>query len=274
MTAALRVWFVILFFATGVQAQTPEPLVLYDDFSGERIAPEKWFGGGGGQPLDVRRGLHGSRLRLSSRSYARTDSDEGSVFAQVFLGFANPLPITAIAVTARVRDFEVPQCATNHDPGFVAAQLFGTFFNAEGATPNSHVNDVAVAIDIVRSAEVLDTERLFQINAAVLHCRNANCSDVTVLNAQTLGSVRRGDDVRLQVRWEPANDRFAFQRDDEAEAFATYIVPDAAPPGLSNKLLGVNTGVPNCSTEPRPSGLITVLVDEVFVNQSAIRSPR
>lgn len=271
MTAALRGAVVILFLATGVHAQTPEPLVLYDDFSGERISPERWFGGGGGQPLDVQRVLHGNRLRLSSRSYARTDSDEGSEFGQMFLGFANPLSVTAIAVTTRIKDFEVPQCSTNSDVGFVATQVFGTFFNTGTATPNSHVNDVAVAIDVVRSAAVLDNERQFRINAAILLCRNANCFDVTVLNAQSLGSVRQGDDVRLQVRWEPANDRFAFQRDDETETFAMYTVPDTAPPGLSNKLVGVNIGVPNCQTEPRPSGLITVLVDDVFVNQSAIR---
>jgi hypothetical protein len=250
-----------------------EPLVLYDDFeSGARINPEKWFGGGGARPvLDVRRAQAGGRLRLQNRSYAATDTNVGSQTGQVFVGFTNPSAVRAIQATLEVETFEVHACAGNSVPGRASAQIFGSFFNSAIRTPNSHVNDVAVALDVVRGTDSPDPKSTLQINAGVLVCATPDCSQADVIGAANLGPVLRGESVTLKVEWDPQNDRFIVQRGQRPEVSLFYTVPDSSPAGLANKILALNTTVPNCTAAPRPTGLVRISVEQVLVNQSAAK---
>jgi hypothetical protein len=249
----------------------PNSMVLYDDFNSRRLDPAKWFGGGGSDPtLDVVRRTNEGRLRLLNRAYAGTDSDSASRFGIVFVGFTQPSAITSVQTTVRISGSAVEGCSTNPTSGVTAAQIFGTFFNAGTPAPNSHLNDVAVAIDIARQSDSTDPKDVFQINAAVLLCQTtADCSEVTVLNAHNLGSVARKAPVTIRVQWQPDSDRFVFQRDSEPEVFSPYLVSDTFPPGFANKLLGAYNVVPNCTTERRPTGSMDVTFDNVYVNQSA-----
>ena len=255
----------------------PEPprelLALYDDFEGEgRIDPDKWFGGGGGRPvLEVRRTQAGGRLRLFSQSYAATDANTGSQTGQVFVGFSNPSAVRAIQATIEIESFEARACADNSQPGRVSAQIFGSFFNSGVRTPNSHVNDVAVALDVVRATDSTDPRSTLQIHAGVLMCTTPDCSQADVIAAASLGPVLRGELVTLKVEWDPQNDRFIVQRNEAPEVFLSYTVADSSPAGLVNKIIALNSTVPNCTRAPRPTGRFSVSVERVLVNESAAR---
>jgi hypothetical protein len=72
------------------------------------------------------------------------------------------------------------------------------------------------------------------------------------------------------MQWDPANDRFIFQRDADPEVFLPYTVSDAA--SASNAAKGVNVldAVPNCTIGPRSVGFINAFFDDVSVNESAV----
>jgi hypothetical protein len=111
---------------------------------------------------------------------------------------------------------------------------------------------------------------VLRINAGVLLCSNAQCSDGTTLAGGPLGTVAAGVAVTIRVQWEPANDRFVFQRGNRPELFAPYTVSDVAPAGNPNKILAVNASVPNCTVTPRPTTVMSASFDDVFLNVSAI----
>lgn len=257
-------------------APPPEPpreaLVLYDDFeSGTRIDPTKWTGGGGGRPLDMRRTQSAGQVRMLNQSYGGTAGDAGSETSQVSLRFANPASVTAIQATFAVEEIDLVGCASNPERGQVWAQMFGSFFNSGVRTPESHVGDVAIAIDVVRVAGSTDRSRVLHINAGVLVCATQNCGRADVVGAANLGTVLRGDPVTLKVEWDPRNDRFIVQRDSGPELSLAYTVPDSSPPGLANKIIGVNATVPNCTALPMPTSRGRVALDQVLVNASAAR---
>jgi hypothetical protein len=250
-----------------------EPLVLYDDFeNGGQIDPGKWFGGGGARPvLDVRRAQAGGRLRLLNHTYAASDTNTGSQTGQVFLGLTRPSAVRAIQATLEVEAFEAPSCPDHPQPGRVSAQIFGSFFNSALRTPNSHVNDVAVSLDVARASDSTDPRGRLRINAGVLVCATPDCSQANVIAAASLGTVVRGESVTLKVEWDPQNDRFIVQRDQRPEVSLSYTVPDLSPPGLANKILALNSTVPNCTATSRPTGLIRISAEHVLVNESAAR---
>jgi hypothetical protein len=266
-----------IFIGTATVQQNPEPprepLVLYDDFeTGARMNPEKWFGAGGERPvLDVRRAQADGQLRLLNRSYSATSTNAGAQTGQIFVGFTDPSAVRAIQATLEIETFENRACAANPQVGRVSTQIFGSFFNSGIPTPNSHVNDVAVSVDVSQATDSRDPRGTLQVNASVLICTVPNCSQANVIAGAALGPVPRGTPVTLKVEWDPRNNRFIVQRDQLPEVFLSYTVPDSSPPGLANKIIALNTTVPNCTTAPRPTGFVRASVEHVFVNQSAVR---
>jgi hypothetical protein len=244
----------LLLVLGGAHGRTQEPLALYDDFSSPRIDPDRWIGGGGGDPsLDVVRRVRFGELRLFNRSYAQTDSNLGSRLGQVAAAFTNQRAITAIQATVRVDALATRACSANETAGRAFAQLFGSYFNSATPIPNSHLNDVAAIVDITRSSDSLDPPNVLRINAGVLLCSTPQCSDGTTLAGSPLGTVAAGVPVTIRVQWEPANDRFVFQRGNRPAVFALYTVSDVAPAGNPNKILAVNASVPNCAVTRRPA---------------------
>jgi hypothetical protein len=130
---------------------------------------------------------------------------------------------------------------------------------------------VAFAVDISRATDPLDPRGILRINAAILVCTTPDCSQAIAIATASLGPVSRGEQVTLKLEWDPQNDQFIVQRDQHGEVFLAYTVPDSSPAGLPNKILALNSTVPNCATAPRPTGFIRASFDNVFVNQSAVR---
>lgn len=271
MLSACVVLFVVLM---SVPTQALEPLVLYDDFNAKLLNPQKWFGfGGGSGGLEFIRQIQFNRLQLLSRCYGRTDSDTGTRLCNPGLSFPQPALVTAIAATFQVNEVQATRCPT---PGSAAsdtrALLYGSFFNTATPTPGSSLNDVVAQIYIARSSNSTDSPNVLGVGAIVYQCAS-NCSTNTILGSKGLGASNVGERVKLRMQWDQDMHRFIFQRDDAPEVFIAYSVPDTAPPGAPGKFVQAASSVANCTATPRPSGFMSVYLDDVFVNVSAAPPP-
>jgi hypothetical protein len=184
--------------------------------------------------------------------------------------FTNPTTVMAIEATVRVHKIEATSCPSNPDPTQARAQITGVFFNTGPQTPGSAVNDVRAAI-FVRHLST-DPPDVLEVVSVVARCTDPFCrpSLDEVIDLDILGPINREEEARLLVQWDPANDRFLFQRDDRPPVISPYApLPDTAPPSLPFKVLHVAHVVANCTAEPRPRSFMEAFFDDVFVNASA-----
>jgi hypothetical protein len=271
---ALLAVAVLMCGADAAGAQTTR----YDDFRGQTsLDPARWYGvqstlgssGVGG--LDLVREVAGGRLSLSHRVVGRTDSDTGREVSrnQVILA-ANPELVTALAFTVNVTRVTLVGCPV---PGslqaFVRAAAVGTFFNDGSSTGVAdRTGDIGAIVWLERSSASADPDRVLETRGFLFRCTNTDCSTTTTLpGAVALGSARIGKATRLRMTWEPDNDRFSFQKNDELVQFVSYAgMSDTTPPVSPAKSLQVRGDVGNCTAEPRPVGAITAHFDDVFVN--------
>ena len=262
--------------------------VLYDNFEGKTLDPEKWYGIGstdsGMVTLELSRLmknetlLNSKALNLSNRTYVKNDSDSGASSAHNGIVFADGSNIETIVATVLVKKLQLPVCSSNVvDPfdTFVRARIGGTFFNAGPRTPGSYLNDVFAWIGIGRTTPAEDPPDTLHVYARVMHCDDATCSNTTWIGYEDpydLGTVKLNKKVKLRITWDPAIDRFVFQKGKDAEVPISYAgYSDALSPGASNggvKRLQVQNILPNCTDDPRLMGYIDASFDNIKVNES------
>jgi hypothetical protein len=268
-------------------ARAQEPLVVYDNFEGKTLDPNKWFGregtGSGMVTLESSRlikneTLLGSKgLSLSNRSYANIESDAGSFSAGDGIYFVDGSDIKTIEATVLVKKIVVPECSTNPGVGEVRTRIGGAFFNAGTPTPGDQTNDVWAQITVGRGLDSLDPAGALHIYARVYRCNDPDCNDVTNIGSrQDLGTVKVGKKVKLRITWIPAPGakQFIFQKGKGDELSVTYGANDTNEPGASNggmKRLQIQEFLPNCmSGDSWPMGYIEAYFDNVKVNASAV----
>lgn len=249
-----------------------EPWALYDDFVGARINPDRWGGGDvAGAVREATRKVSNGKLLMDQRAYGRLGTDVGSQSGLHNLRFMNQTAITAIDATVTVTAYQLTSCPANGDIPFAMAQVFGSFFSTFAIpTPGSSVGDVGATIQVQRHFNSTDGKTILRVAAGVGVSTTPNFSTADWLPWVDLGTVAKGVPVRLRMQWDVDNSRFIFQRDSLALVFIPYAVPYAAPAGNPNKIVAVNSMVPNCATGPRPIGFMRALFDSVSVNASAI----
>lgn len=246
-----------------------EPLILYDDFNGNLINPDKWFGSESGRVgTEARRGTFRNHLQMIYHAFGNTISNSGRSEFVYALSFANSASVTAIEATIQVKEFVSTGCAGNPAPTFAQARLAGFFFNSGVPTPGSLVNDVFASIGVQRRSDSNDPPNILRVVTRVFHSTLPNGAGIEI-DSKDLGPIKAGEKVRLRVQWDADNDRFIFQRDDEPEVFSSYTLPDAAPAGVPTKQLDFRHSVANCTTDSRPEVFTEVFFDDVFVNQAA-----
>ena len=265
----------------GSLAGAQETLVLYDNFEGKTLDPEKWFGGQGTDSgmvtLEMSRlikneTLLGSKaLSLSNRSYANTDSDDGHSTASTRIHFSDGSNIKTIVATVLVKKIQVPECSTNDYVTEVRARIGGGFFNAGTRTPGSYTDDVWAQITVGRALDSEDPADTLQVYGRVYRCNDANCNSPTYISTkQELGTAKLNKKVKLRVTWDPDNNQFIFQKGKGEEFVVTYGANDDSEPGGLNggmKRLEIQNFLPNCTSDPRPAGYIEVSFDNVKVNE-------
>ncbi|MBI3245361.1 MAG: hypothetical protein HYZ50_02505 [Deltaproteobacteria bacterium] len=277
-TKSLRVLFscCIAFFALiGEISAQAEDFVLYNDFNAKSklIDPDKWMGfeifpGG----TETTREIVGKQFNIAFRSYGSTTSDTGGVGSRTGLLFTNPAPISAIKATVQVKQFEALGCSTNSQITIAEADFGGAFFNDGTPTPGSRQNDILAFIALRRQSDALpDAKNELQAVGYIVRCEDALCGNRSFLfYKDDLGPILKNKKTMLSLQWDPDNDRFLVQVNDNPVEELPYTVTDAESPSVETKGLQVATGVPNCTTAPRPVAFLEANFDDVMVNASAV----
>jgi hypothetical protein len=279
----LQLLVLVLLVGTWGFAEALEPLKPYDNFEQALINPDKWIGSQfeapprfGGSFLELVRKTtqEEHHLRILNRSVGHTFFNGGISLSLFRLGFTRPDSITAIRSRVQVRNAESTGCpdTLNPSPTLATAQIFGFFFNTGTPTPESGgFLDVIAGVQVQRRSNSLDPPDILEISYFVEHCSDFDCVVTTPLGGGSLGTVKKGEWVRLLLQWDSAQHRFIFQRDTQPQKFVTYQgISDTAAPGIQLKTLGADNFIANCTSFPRPVGVLDALFDNVFVNQSAL----
>ena len=247
-----------------------EPFALYDDFETKPLDPTKWVGlQNGAHVLEAQRKLSKGQLKIQNRAYATTDSDTGRERNIVGLNFTDAASVTAIEAIVEVQKFEATGCATpGADATLASARLLGHFFNTDSPTPGSALDDVVAFIQVNHLLDTTPAGSLVVI-AMMVQCTDENCLSNTLLDTANLGLIGTQEPAKLRIEWDPDNDQFLFQRDEDPEVALAYEVSDAASSGRAVKGLHVTHFVPNCTATPQPAAFVKAVFDDVFVNESA-----
>jgi len=236
-------------------------LYLYDDFNSKLIDPDKWSGGdlhNIGLIAEIVREIPKKKkqLRLGLRGYG----DPGDWINQISNGvrFRYPDDIKAIKATVKVQDFESPECPDTD----VRVEILGAFFCTKGPCVENMVNEVHATIFLERRYDSVNPENVFDVKIRVSH------SGLDYIR-QSIGTVEKGQDVTLMMQWDPDNDRFVFQKDDEEEVEISYEGKgwNENEPFGKFKGLRVHSAISSCS-EPPAMGFVEADIDDVFVNSN------
>ncbi len=275
----------ILISLVGYPAYSQEPLVLYDNFRGKSIDPDKWLD----IPvtpgiIDVKRFVKWNRLHLMQRSYGGPQSS-GQISTRIRLQFKNPL-VTAIQAKFKVKHVEVVGCPStqldipDRASRLRAGRLSGSFFNTGSVDPPPDaINDVFAAIEIVRESVLPDPDGMLMIRGRVIRCTDPFCSGGDELPGSPvdLGTIMVGQWTKLLIQWDreytdddDATGAFIFQRDNDPEIILPYYFENEIDALDPSKRIGVDARVTNCAGEPRPVGYADVVIKNVFVNATAL----
>lgn len=273
MKVALSCVMVLLVVLLSIPVQALEPFVLYDDFTGQLIEVDKWFGSehktGGVVNLENVRVITRGYLRMANVAYSDQNSDSGFNAGGILLNFTDEDLVTAIKASVGVDIVLVTRCPTNSFATEAAVRLVGNFFNTGVPTPGNDIGDVKAYIDIERLSDSTEAPNILHVRGQVVKCTDTQCISANKLFDQDLGTVTLQQLTDLSIQWDQANHRFIFQLNNNPLVYASYTVPDTSPPGLRNKRIGVSPRLPNCTAEPRPMAIMDVYFDKVYVNQSA-----
>ena len=270
---------VLVVIMAGTPAQALEPWVPYDNFNGtpmefflgKPIDPDKWRSGGYGEAdiLDCIREIRWNRLHILNRTY----NFSGYTNTSVRLDFPYPEKVTAIRAAVMIKDSELTPCPRNRVRG---GRLGGYFFNTgEVPDPEGNQGDVLAAIQVQQNWN--DPPDVFHVYANVFNCLyDPGCFNTAdVCPTIDLGTVGLNERTRLSIQWDKETDQFIFKRDGN-EVYCVYDAAlDQGPPNSPEKRIDVSHRVfaENCTDDPYAVASMEVLIDNVFVNESALSAP-
>jgi hypothetical protein len=251
-----------------------EPLVLYDSFTSPLIHPDKWIGQGADEGMIVResvRQVAGRALNMKIIGYSNTASNTGSEIGQNMLIMSNGSLITDIKATVNIKDFGVSACPGNPSGlAITRARIMLPLFNVGTPVSGTFIDDIVAQFRVSGSPGQPDT---LSVTALVQRCMDAECLDVQDFLRKELRTVQKNEPVRLEIKWNKANNTITFFHNGKSEVFG-YQMPDRKLASMAwKKKLDAQIWVPNCTDEPRPRALMDAVFDNVYVNQSAVASP-
>lgn len=238
-------------------------MVLYDDFHAGVIDPAKWAGVPDDQyTLEVLREITGvpgvpkaKQLHLYERSYSTITDNNGTSASGLGLSFTNPSAVKAVSFNLVINKLGVGACKTNPGTGDVIAQFIGSF--CIDSPPTSINHDVVADIDVEENlccGGPRVTARVAETNG-------------TVLGWQVLGTPTLKSANTLFLQWDQPNHQFIFQLNNDPQVFESYSVSDTSPPFYASKQFNLLSLVPDCTSSPRPYGVMDADIRDVYVNQ-------
>jgi len=238
---------------TGLLAAAPAraALVLFDDFTSSAINPSRWAGEEskqyGSSRLEARRAVATGQLRIETKGTSDNSSNSGSGSVRNSVIFAKSASITDMRATITMRTVAPTACAANATASSVRARLFGFFFNAGSPTPGSEYNDVYAGVQVYRMSNSTDPAGVMRVSGFSGICTDDSCIGSSPVGTSVdLGTVNLNAAVAVEVQWDAANNRFAFQRDASAFQYIPYTLSDTQPPEYEAKRMEVSNIVANC----------------------------
>jgi hypothetical protein len=257
-----------------------ESLVLYDDFSGSLIDPDRWYGSEAsanpGATESVRH-IQNRALHLIHRVWSAQTSNDSVTFGANNLNFARPDLVTAMKARVQIKKVMVRDCTAQSLGTGISARLHGIFFNTGTPTAGSSLGDVVANIRIHQQGALGQLE----VFGRVSECADPACNTTICVHpgcvgdtsTVSLGNIRTGQATSLRIQWDPDMQQFLFQRDNQPEVPISYAgKSDASPPSFVSRQLRIAANVPNCLPVPgagRPVAFMEAFFDNVGVNQSA-----
>jgi hypothetical protein len=256
----------------GVPGLGQAQLVLYDDFKGRLIDPDRWSGNERNTGLiapntETSRSISGGKLEILLTNYGRTNSDAGAGgTASSALQHTNPAVVTTLEAAVTVKKVEVQGCAANSTATRARAGLVWALFN-DGTSPalGDRTGDVFAGIQSVRDSISGD-----RIEAFINRCTNATCTTFVTLNFHAFAaSWTTGIADTLRMQWDPGNDQVVFTLNPgapgEESTVLGYGLSDAAPPVVAFAQLQAANSVASCTAGRRRASM-TAIFDNVGVN--------
>lgn len=254
-------------YATVLAQQS---VVLYDDFNGKFINPDKWLGQDFGfTEVDRReqvREIKGNALRLASRLYGDPLTAVGSRNGGSRVRFSHPELVTTIRAELRATEVDLLGCSAQA-PASARATVQGFFFNDGSSTgPNDRTGEVSAGISIGSSSAVADPPGVLTVTAFAFHCSNAQCSSATSLGGALLGSVLLKEKTSVALAWDQTASQFVFQFGNQLPVSIGYSFATVNPPAVDSKIIDVSNSVRNCGSGVRSLAYMELFVDNVSVN--------
>jgi hypothetical protein len=247
-------------------------LVNYDDFSISYIHPSRWYGEEGKQfggiRTEAQRLIVDGQLRIQAKGWGDNFTNTDYSRVRNSLVIAKSSAVTDLRATLTARTVTATACAANPSPSVMRARLFGFFFNAGQPIPGSNYNDVFAGIQIYRASNSTDAAGVLRVSSFVGVCTDDACIASTLLASADMGTTTVGTPITLQMSWDPANNRFNFQRDSQTAVPLSYTVADAQPASFPVKRLEVHDQIAHCTaTRTFTNGIVDF--DNVQTNSLA-----
>ncbi len=239
-TFALTVSLTLPSFAQ--QIQLSPGLKLYDSFDQRLINPAKWYAQfqcGSPAVMECEREIQDGQLHLRVRAYGSTTTNDGSQFGTTSI-FLTSSSVTDIAAQAVIQETNAQGCPTMAGAGTHGqALLTGSFFNGGGGTAD---DDVQAFLQFDRYST--DAPGVVLVGGFLKY-------QGQFFGNVTLGSVKVGDHVFVELKWEKTNHRFVERlykssTNTWSEQALPYTIPDSVPAIAPYKQLSANVFADNC----------------------------
>jgi hypothetical protein len=199
------------------------------------------------------------------------------------LRFRNPNFITTIQVKIKATDWYFPYCGDEEwNLPFTTAGIGGAFFCAQEPCEDGIYQ---VTADIFLQPDYgPDSGDSLEIRIKVALCTGELCTAAENIDYHTIGTAMMDEEVTVTMHYDPDNNQFIFQKDNENLYYVPYIdFLDAYfgsggwneyPTPYPYRGLGVAHGFPDdCGEILNPEGFIEVHFDDVKTNVELSLSP-
>lgn len=258
MTTTLRWLGSSILIALGVCAipatpssADPASVAVYEDWRSGTIRPDRWTVREG-VAQDMKAEVRGHTLRMRYRQEGATSSDRGLNAANHILTFANPVTLDRLEADVKVTRADVAGCAAN--PGATRLRPASISFNTfnDGMSGVGMIGDHIVRILVNREADSTDSPDVLTVQAFVLRCTNAACTDaISNLFNLGVGTVTVGKRFTLRIVWDRPFAQFRVGVDDGPDAVLAYNPSlDTGNAHVPFADLRMQTVVANCTAAP------------------------
>jgi hypothetical protein len=220
---------------SGALSPAAAQVVLYEDWSTERIAPERWrvFSlGASASVYEVVRQIAGGQLHHALRAYGGTRDDLGAQAGTNAVGFAEG-GFTAVQWDTAVHGYLLQGCPTpGAQPSALQVDLRMPLFN-DGSSqgPTDATGTVDTRVRLVRRSDSVDPPEMVPAVGLVTRCNVPDCSTRDVLGEVSLGPVLVGQVNTFQMFWDTFRSRVEFQKNADPPVYVGYSVPVVTAPG-------------------------------------------